>query len=588
MIRRRILPLLWCTAALAQLPTPQAPAPRLDTATKSSSRKIPPVSKAEWRVDAIATGADGRPVPDLAAADFEIETDGKSQNITAAQFHSADPLHIALLVDDLSLSPDNIATLQKALHDFVAGQMRPNDQAVILRTSASDGIADQFTSDRTSLAAAIDRLRSNPPARDSRLAFSTGSIGALRSTLLGLQFTPGRKLLVFLSERLRSADRTPDSNWISRLISAADRSAVVFYAVDVSSTAQSSFVLEQGLAAVPPQTGGTFFDAAGNPAAAMAGIMQSQQSYYLLRFETEPLQRTIPLTVKTSRPGVRISARAAVLGLAEDEGHSFLAPENQLRAGVASALLATGLHLGLTPKPGVAGAPNLQVQLRIDLNEVSLTLEPDGEYHGQLEATAALFQENDASVSQTSRVLILHITPAERQKLIESGFDFAMLLPAPKKGPYQLRAAVLDDTNGGLGAAARFFEAQDPPLPLLTMAPIQLEPAGDPTRPVYPPGHPVRYSYELANLRNDGSNHAKVEVTNRLLRDGNVVYSGAPNVLDVPLLPHQTNARITGTVKLAADVKPGKFTLSVTTLDTLANESERRSATQTIEFDIEP
>lgn len=589
MIRCRLFPLLWCTAALAQLPAPQAPAPRIKTATKSNSRKIPPPGKAPWRVDAIAAGADGRPVPDLTAADFEIQTAGKPQTVTGAKFQNDSPLRVALLVDDLSLSPGHLAAIRKALHGFVSGQMRPGDQAVILRTSASDGMVDQFTSDPSSLGAAIDSLHSNPPAEDSRLAFLSGSISALRSTLLGMQFTPGRKVLVFLSERLRPTARTPDLNWVSRLITAADRSAVVFYAVDVSSSAQPSFVLEQGLAAVAPQTGGSFFDAADDPAASLSAIVQSQRGYYILGFETDPLQRTTPLTVKTLRPGVRISARGGVLGLAGDEeGRSFVAADNALRAGVGSTLLATGMHLGLTPKPGLAGSPGLEVLLRVDLNEVTLTLEPDGKYHGKLEAAAALFQENDAAVSQTSHLFNMHFTPEERRKFIESGIDFPLTLPAPEKGPYQLRAAILDDTGGGLGAASRFFEMRDLPMPLLTMAPIQLEPVGDPPRLVYPPGQAVRYSYDLANLRNDGSNHAKVQVTNRLVRDGKVVYAGAPTILDVPLMTRQTSARITGTVKLAADVKPGKFTLSVTTLDTLTSESDRRSATQSVEFEIQP
>jgi len=587
MIRRGILPLLSCTVALAQLPAPQAPPPHIETAAKLSNRKALPSAKASWRVDALATGSDGRPVPDLTAADFEVQTNGKSQNVTAAQFEGNSPLQIALVVDDLSLSPSNLTTLQKALHAFVGG-LRPADLAVVLRTSASDGIVDQFTSDRSCLDATIDGLHSNPPADDSRLAFTAGSIGALRSALLGLQFTPGRKLVVFLSERLRSADRTPDTNWVARLISAANRSGVVFNAVDVSSDAQSSFVLEQGLAGVAPQTGGAFFDAAGDPAKPLAGIVQAQQGYYILRFETEPLQRTTPLTIRTLRSGVRISARDAVLGLADEEGRSFLAPENQLRAGVASTLLATGLHLGLTPKPVVAPAPNLQVLFRVDLREISLTLESDGKYHGQLEAIAALFQENDASVGQASRTLSLNITPEERHKFIQSGFDFAMSLPAPKKGPYQLRAAVLDDTGDGLGAAARFLEVRDPALPPLTMAPIQLEPAGDPQRQVYPAGQPVRYSYELANLVNDGSGHARVQVTNQLLREGKVIYAGEPKLLDVTLAPQQTSARISGNVKLATGMQSGKITFSITVLDALATGAAKRSATQTIEFEIHP
>jgi VWFA-related protein len=589
MIRRGLFPVLWCAAALAQLPAPQAPPPLFDGPAKSKTRKIPPTTKTPWRVDASATGPDGRPVPGLTAADFEVLTAGKPLKATAAEFESSAPLRIALMVDDLSLSAENLAGLRKTLHEFVSAQMRPGDEAAILCTSESNGIADEFTSDRPALDAAIDRLSSNRPASESPMAFSVGSIGALRSALLGLQFTPGRKLAVFLSERLRAADRTPDPTWVSRLVVSANRSSVVLYAVDVASSADPSYMLEQGLAGVAPQTGGAFFDAANDPGAALARIVASQQGYYILRFETEPLQRITPLAAKTQRPGVRVRARNGVLGLAGDgDGRGFVAPENELRAAIGSALFATGLHLDLTPKRDTSAEPSLEAVLHVKANEVTLTLRPDGKYHGQLEAMAALFQDNDAAVSQASRTATLLLTPEERQKAIASGFAFPVPLPAPKQGPYQLRAAVLDDTGGRLGAASHFFEARVLTLPLLTMAPIELEPAGDPPRPVYPPNQVVRYSYELANLRNDGANHAKVEVTNRLLRDGRVIYTGEPKILDVGLAQEQSSARISGTVKLGAEVQAGKFTLTVTALDTLATGAERRSATRSIDFEIQP
>jgi VWFA-related protein len=539
-----------------------------------------------WRVDASATGPDGRTVSGLTAADFEVLTDGKPQKATAAEFQSSTPLRIALVVDDLSLSAENLAGLRKTLHEFISARMRPGDEATVLCTSASNGIADQFTSDKPALDATIDRLGSNRPADDSPTAFSVGSIAALRFAVLGLQFTPGRKLAVFLSERLRSTDRTPDATWVSRLLISANRSSAVLYAVDVTSNADPANMFEQGLARVAPQTGGAFIDAANDPGAALARIVASQQGYYILRFETEPLQRITPLAVKTARPGVQVRARNGALGLAGDgDGRGFVAPDNELRASIGSALFATGLHLDLTAKPGGSPAPSLETMLYLKANEVTLTLRSDGKYYGELEAMAALFQENDAAASQATRVVTLTLTPEERQRAIASGLAFSVRLPAPRKGPYQLRAAVLDDTGGRLGAASRFLELRDLTLPPMTMAPIEFEPAG--TRPVFPAGETVRYSYELANLRNDGANHAKVEVTSRLLRDGQVIYAGEPKILDVGLEQEQSGARINGTVKLGGEVKPGKFTLTITALDTLATGAERRSASRSIDFEIQ-
>jgi VWFA-related protein len=588
MIRRLSL-VLWCAVALAQLPAPQALPPRVEMQAKLRARQISALGKIPWRIDATAAAPDGRPVPDLTAADFEILADGKPQHITAAEFQSSRPLRIALVVDDLSLSAENLATLQKALHAFVAGEMRPGDEAAILRTSESNGRADQLTSEKPALDAAIDRLRSNRPAGDSPLAFRAGSVAALRSALLGLQFTPGRKLAVFLSERLRSADRVPDPTWVSRLVNSANRSSVVLYAVDVASSADPSYLLEQGLAGVAPQTGGAFLDAAGDPASVLARIVASQQGYYVLRFETEPLQRMTPLAVKTQRPGVAVRTRSGALGLAgDDDGRAVVAPQDELRAALGSTLFANGIDLGLTPKSGIGTAPSVDAVLHIDMNQVSLTLERDGKYYGALEAMAALFQENDSAVSHVSRAVDLHLTPEERLKVMGPGFDFALSLPAPRKGPYQLRTAVLDETGGRLGAAARFVEVRDLTSPALTMAPIEMEPARDPLRRVYAASEPVKYSYDLGNLRLDPQFHAKVEVRSQLLRDGQVIYAGGPTIIDIGLAPQLTSARVNGTVKLGGQVQPGKFTLTITALDTLATGAERRSATRTIDFEIQP
>jgi VWFA-related protein len=590
MIRRCLFAVLWSTVAVAQLPPPQALPPRIEANSKlTRTRKgaSHPITT-PWRVDAVATGPDGRAVADLTAADFEVLTDGKPQKVTAAEFHAPGPLCITLVVDDLSLSPENVPAVKTALQGFVK-RLQPGDEAAILRTSVVDGWQDRFTSEPAALEAAIGQLRSNRPPGDSPQVFTTGSLSALRSALLGLQFLPGRKLVVFLSERLWEPERANQPTWMDRLLTAANRSSTVVYGVNIASSAKPSYMLSQGLAGLAPQTGGAFYDAAGDTPAALARILDSQQGYYILHFDTDQLQHMAPLTATAGRPGVQVHVRDGVLGLAGDnEGLGFLAPENGLRAAIGTPLLGTGMHLSLTPVPGNAAEPYLEGALHIDARDVTLTLAPDGQYHGEVEALIALFQESDGALSQAARGMLLNITPEQRQQLLESGINVELRLPTPKKGPYQMRASVQDQTSGRLGAAARFFEFTESPLPPLTMAPIQMDTAGDPPRHIYPAGQVLQYSYELGNLRLDPQSHAKVEVTSRIVSNGKVIYAGAPQTLDFALAPRQTKARISGTVKLGGQNPTGKFTLTVTALDTLATGAARRGATQTIEFEVQP
>jgi VWFA-related protein len=212
------------------------------------------------QVDATVTDAQGHPVRDLRAQDFEILQDGKPQTITnfsfispatapAAAAHGNTPSGnpnkvrfedvrrtIALVVDDLGLSFETTARVQQALRRYVDTQLQPGDLVAVLRTGAGVGALQQFTTDRQMLYAAIDRVRYNPQGgmrlstfapvdshvtnvidgpqpsdveggqgqfdfdQTRREIYVAGSLGAVRYVVDGLRGLPGRKELVLFSE----------------------------------------------------------------------------------------------------------------------------------------------------------------------------------------------------------------------------------------------------------------------------------------------------------------------------------------------------------------------------------------------------
>lgn len=592
MIRRSLFAALWCGVAFAQLPTPQAPPPPAETPAKGRARRgAEEAVKTTEVVDATALDGGGRPAGGLTAADFEILGDGKALKIISAEFRGAEPLRIAFVVDELSLSAQHIASVKTALHGFVDSLMRPGDEAAILSTESASGFDGRFTSDGAGLGNSIDRLRSAIPKDDSPMAFSAGSLGALRAILLGLQYTPGRKLAVFLSERLRDPNRSYDVSWPSRLETAANRSAVVLNAVDVGPAGDSARALRQGLADAAPQTGGSFFDAGNDPAPSLAQIAARQRGYYLLRFELDglehlvpqPLRHLVPLAVRATRPDVHLSARNGALGpaIGGDDGSAYLPPESELSAGLTSPLAGRALRVSIEEEPG----QQLGVRIHADAAELTFTVAHDGKYHAVLQTAAAAFQENDRAAGEVARELTIALTPEDYQKVLASGFTGILWLPTVRaKGPYQVRASVLDDTGGKLGAAARFMEWD--PQAVILISPIRMETDGPSNARVYPPGHSIEYSYDLANLQPNAQNHAAVQVSSQVLREGKVIYDGPSRVLDLALAPHSTTARISGHVGLGASVEPGRFTLKITAVDTFA--AKRRAVTQSIDFEIQP
>jgi VWFA-related protein len=265
--------------------------------------------------DAVVTDKKGQQVTDLNPEEFEVTVNGRRQQITNFSYVVAEPgaqpapaqpsragdkaapyipparmkagdvrRTVALVVDDLGTSFENMAYVRKALTKFVDEQMQPGDLVAIMRTSAGMGALQQFTSDKNILRRAIERVRWYPggragvsafaplgsslPSLDSMTGdapsgggvggkqtggerdsaqdledfrtqmFAVGTLGALSFIVRGMDSLPGRKSVVLFSEGFKIIDsRNPDDatrvlQVLRRLVDYANRAAVVFYAVD--------------------------------------------------------------------------------------------------------------------------------------------------------------------------------------------------------------------------------------------------------------------------------------------------------------------------------------------------------------------
>ena len=243
------------------------------------------------QIDAVVTAAQGRPVTDLKADDFQILQDNKPVTISNFSYVStrvaggsapAKPVPppkskspaaaapppvtlkpsqvrrtIALVVDDLGLAFDSVARVRNALKKFVDEQMQPGDLVAIIRTGAGMGALQQFTSDKRMLDAAIDRVKFNSLGRvgvssfaplgsqggmsaaaeeERYTIFSVGTLGAVGYVVDGLRELPGRKSVVLFSENLKLFSREGMNQQIMdnmrHLIDRANRASVVIYSID--------------------------------------------------------------------------------------------------------------------------------------------------------------------------------------------------------------------------------------------------------------------------------------------------------------------------------------------------------------------
>jgi VWFA-related protein len=290
-------------AAQRGTPSPSNTPPPLDTdVVKISTNLI--------QLDMTVVDAKGKVVRDLRPDEIEVFENGQKQKITNFSFVSAErnvtekneskaaekdtvPVPavqmrhdqvrrtIALVVDDLTLSFESAYQARRALKKFVDEQMLEGDLVAIIRTGAGIGALQQFTSDKTMLYAAIERVKWNPNGNGGLAAFgpvdpsfadlvkgeggelkgsepgnlsqgsaawddfqkatyATGTLAALRYVVTGMSELPGRKSVILFSEGWEMLQQDEHGFTISgnveagmkKLVEDANRASVVFYTVD--------------------------------------------------------------------------------------------------------------------------------------------------------------------------------------------------------------------------------------------------------------------------------------------------------------------------------------------------------------------
>jgi VWFA-related protein len=277
----------------------QNPAPSPERQDKPGQEEVVTITSNLVQIDVVVTDKDGRQVTDLKPDDFEIAEEGKRQQITNFTYVSAEgpqaapaageaaaaknaatpppaaPLKreqvrrtIALVVDDLGISFESIASVRAGLRKFVDEQMQPNDLVAILRTSRGAGGAHQFTSDKRQLYAAIERIRWYPQGRsglspnatldeptvgsdvaesariiqeaeEARAGlYSVGTFNTVSAVVRGLGEMPGRKSAVIFSEAFRLFTAQGRNiqliQAMKRLVDQANAASVSLYTIDTS------------------------------------------------------------------------------------------------------------------------------------------------------------------------------------------------------------------------------------------------------------------------------------------------------------------------------------------------------------------
>jgi Ca-activated chloride channel family protein len=249
-------------------------------------------------VYASVTDASGEPVTGLIRSDFVVSEDGQSQDITtfaAGEF----PLTVALGVDrSFSMTGEKLTLAKRATQSFLR-LLKPTDRSMVVAISNQADVIAPLSMDRQGQIDAVGQL--DPW---STTALHDAIIGALDR----LEPETGRQALVVFSD---GADRYSDHS-AAQVVDRARRSTALVYPIAIAKTRPPL------LAELAGVTGGRSFllDDARDLEKTLGTVARELRHQYLLGYTpSRPLVpgqsewRSIRVTLKATRPGVRVRAR---------------------------------------------------------------------------------------------------------------------------------------------------------------------------------------------------------------------------------------------------------------------------------------
>jgi VWFA-related protein len=468
---------------------------------------------------------------------------------------------LALVVDDLSLSFESVYQVRRALKKFVDEQMQAGDLVAIIRTGAGIGALQQFTSDKKQLYAAIEKVRWNPQGRgrigafqpaeptaleqakaggadisDEQLeaeknsnrstedfresVFATGTLGALKFIIGGMNELPGRKSIVLFSDGFQLFDKTDNGSqeqsrifdFLNQLTDLANRASVVVYTLDargLQSTALTAadnvidssgekvsmlqsdrsdelFETQQGLIYLARQTGGAAIINNNDLSDGVRKIL-NDQSYYLVGYQPdsntfdEKTRRFNKLTVKVRREGLTVRYRNGFFNIKDEKIAKQTTvkktPSEQINSALASPFAVSEISLRLNTLFGNdAKGSFVRSLLHVNAQDLKFTEEKDGSRKAVFDVLAVSFGDNGQVIDQTGTTYTFTAKNKESfEKIMKDGFVYYFTFQVKKPGAYQYRVAIRDSQTEKVGSASQFIEVPNLKKEQLTTSSIILE-----------------------------------------------------------------------------------------------------------------
>ena len=286
------------------------------------------------------------------------------------------------------------------------------------------------------------------------------------------------------------------------------------------------------------ETGGLAFLTSNDIGWSLARVYDDSSSYYILgfrppetAFERAPNGSALfrRITVQVKRDGAKVRARSGFLGTPDEEAAPRQRAEFNLASSLDSPFGGSAVDLRLRSSYLSARKNEWMAQTALWVDAHNLTLNgPPQNRSGIIHLLVRTFSVNGAEMDGgIDQLLRVSLNEEGYERAMKYGLVYSTSIPIAKPGPYQVRAAILDQASGKIGTANEFLLIPKPAgrgfllsgivFPQMMAKEDDITPASGPS--TFAPGERIPFAVEVIG----GASEKSLLVSTALFRDGKLV-----------------------------------------------------------------
>lgn len=341
------------------------------------------------------------------------------------------------------------------------------------------------------------------------------------------------------------------------------------------------FESQDALLRLANETGGRFYRNNNDIKAGLTSMFAENSSYYLLGFQPEAAKwdgkfHKLRVEVK-GRPDLTVMSRKGYLAKTPPAKRVTTDPKTaELMEAMYSPLVRRDIDVQVSPFFKDDSKREAFLSTQIYINASKLTFKEEGGKHtNRLLMTGFLMGANGRVIDQFNNTINLSFEPKDFAEVRKEGLLITRNGPI-KPGGYQYRVLVKEADTGLLGTAANYMDVPDMRTDfamssIFTDAQLlqqnkAAEAAGGASS-MSQRRFPRNGQFAYITIIYNAKKQQDLEMTTRIMRNGQVVFSGKPKPVEVLEGSQLPGRIITGGIMQLASLQPDEYTLEVTIVD---------------------